>query len=168
VLETDGFDIAASYELELARGGSLRFGVDGTYIASYDIEDPQAGRIEGAGRRNFANFGTSTPEWRANAFVSWTRDRHTLNGFVRYIDSYVDDEVELGQGQTFFRSIDSQVTVDAQYSLSLRAPAAPTLTFGIVNLFDEDPPRVATSGGYDSKVHDPRGRVWYAKAAFKF
>jgi hypothetical protein len=42
------------------------------------------------------------------------------------------------------------------------------LTFGAVNLTDEDPPRVRTSGGYDSKVHDPRGRMLYAKALFRF
>jgi hypothetical protein len=167
-LETDGFDLAAGYDFELGSGGSLRVGVDGTYIASYAIDDPQAGRVDGAGRRNFANFGTSTPQWRANAFASWKRDRHALNGFVRYIDSYVDDEVEIGQGAAFFRPIDGQITVDAQYTLTLRALAAPTLSVGLINLFDVDPPRVATSGGYDSKVHDPRGRLCYAKAVFKF
>ena len=31
--------------------------------------------------------------------------------------------------------------------------------FGADNLLDEDPPRVRTSGGYDSKVHDPRGHA---------
>jgi outer membrane receptor protein involved in Fe transport len=167
-LETDGFDLKASYDFDMSGGGSLRVGADATNILSYDLLDPQAGRIEGAGRRNFANFGTSTPEWRANAFVNWRRDRHAVNAFVRYIDSYVDDEVDLGQGSTFFRPIDSQTTVDAQYVLSLRAAKAPTLTFGAINLFDEAPPRVRTSGGYDSKVHDPRGRMFYAKALFRF
>ncbi len=62
----------------------------------------------------------------------------------------------------------AQVTVDAQYTLTLRAERAPKLTFGAINLIDEDPPRVRTSGGYDSKVHDPRGRMLYAKALFRF
>ena len=85
-------------ELELARGGSLRVGADATFIASYDLQDPQAGAIDGAGRRNFANFGTSTPEWKLNTFVQWQTERHAVNAFVRYIDSYVDDEVDIGQG----------------------------------------------------------------------
>jgi outer membrane receptor protein involved in Fe transport len=155
-------------ELALDGGGELRVGADATFIASYDLQDPQAGAIEGAGRRNFANFGTSTPEWRANAFVSWQAERHGVDAFVRYIDSYVDDEVDIGQGSAFFRDIDSHVTVDAQYTLRLRAERAPLLTFGAINLFDEDPPRVRTSGGYDSKVHDPRGRMYYARALFRF
>jgi NCS1 family nucleobase:cation symporter-1 len=39
---------------------------------------------------------------------------------------------------------------------------------GAINLTDEAPPRVRTRGGYDSKVHDPRGRMYYAKALFRF
>ncbi len=167
-LETDGFDLHVARELALAGGGTLRVGADGTLISSYDLQDPQAGAIEGAGRRNFANFGTSTPEWRVNTFVEWQNDRHAFNAFVRYIDSYTDDEVDIGQGAAFFREVDSQVTVDAQYVLKLAAERAPTLTFGAINLTDEDPPRVRTSGGYDSKVHDPRGRMYYAKALFRF
>jgi iron complex outermembrane receptor protein len=167
-LETDGFDLAVTRDLDLRGGGSLRVGADATYIASYDLVDPQAGPIEGAGRRNFANFGTSTPEWKANAFVQWQTDRHVVNAYVRYIDAYVDDEVELGQGSASYRPIDSQVTLDAQYVLTLSAQRAPQLTFGVINATDEDPPRVHTSGGYDSKVHDPRGRMLYAKALFRF
>jgi outer membrane receptor protein involved in Fe transport len=167
-LETDGIDLSVSRELALRGGGELRTGFDATFVASYDLDDPQAGTIDGAGRRNFANFGTSTPERRANAFVTWSSERHGVSAFLRYIDSYVDDEVELGQGSAFFRPIDSQVTLDAQYTLTLRAARAPRLTFGGINLTDEDPPRVRTSGGYDSKVHDPRGRMLYAKALFRF
>jgi iron complex outermembrane recepter protein len=167
-LTTDGLDLSVAREIDLTGGSSLRVGADATFIASYDLEDPQAGAIDGAGRRNFANFGTSTPEWKANLFVEWQIERHAINAFVRYIDSYVDDEVDIGQGAAFFRSIDSQVTVDAQYTLTLRAERAPKLTFGAINLTDEDPPRVRTSGGYDSKVHDPRGRMIYAKALFRF
>jgi outer membrane receptor protein involved in Fe transport len=167
-LETDGVDLSVSRELTLRGGGSLRVGADATYIASYDLVDPQAGPIEGAGRRNFANFGTSTPEWKANTFVTWATDRHAFNAFVRYIDSYVDDEVDIGQGSAFYRPIDSHVTLDAQYSLTLSAQRAPKLSFGVINATDENPPRVQTSGGYDSKVHDPRGRMVYAKALFRF
>jgi len=42
------------------------------------------------------------------------------------------------------------------------------LTFGGVNLTDQDPPQVYTNGGFDSKVHDPRGRQVYARLAIEF
>ena len=167
-LKTDGLDLSVVRALELGGSGSLRVGADATYIASYDLADPQAGHVEGVGKRNFANFGTSTPQWRLNAFVDWRRDRHAINAFLRYIDSYTDDEVGIGQGPASYRPIGSFFTVDAQYTLKLPAKRAPTLTFGTINLLNEDPPHVATSGGYDSKVHDPRGRLLYVKAEFNF
>lgn len=166
-LDTDGFDVAIAYTRELARG-TLRVGADATLISSYDLVDPQAGGIDGLGRRNFANFATSTPELRTNAFANWALRNHSVDVFVRHIDSYVDDEVELGQGPASFTPIASDTTLDAQYSIRLRDDTGPTLSFGTINLLDEDPPRVATNGGYDSKVHDPRGRLLYAKARFEF
>jgi hypothetical protein len=167
-LETDGFDFSIAYAPELGDAGTLRLGLEGTLITSYDIDDPQAGSVDGLGRRNFANFATSTPEMRANVFANWSRGNHAVNAYVRYIDSYIDDEVDLGQGPAFYTTIDDYVTVDVQYAVRLPSERAPTLSFGAINLLDEDPPYVATNGGYDSKVHDPRGRLLYARATFEF
>ncbi len=85
------------------------------------------------------------------------------------LDSYVDDEVDLGQGAAFLpadrQPSDRRRAVHAD---ARRPSARRSSTFGAINLLDEDPPRVRTSGGYDSKVHDPRGRMVYAKALFRF
>ena len=172
-LKTDGLDLSVARSFQIRSGGSLRVGADATYIANYDLVDPQAGHVEGVDKRNFANFGTSTPQWRLNAFVDWRRDRHAINAFLRYIDSYTNDEVTndqvaSGQVPASYRRVGRFFTIDAQYALTLPAKRAPTLTFGSINLLNQDPPHVATSGGYDSKVHDPRGRLLYAKAEFKF
>ena len=167
-LETDGFDVSILYETETADGSTFAVGADATLISSYELIDPQAGRIDGLGRRNFANFATSTPELRANAFVAWQRDNHGANVFLRYVDGYEDDQVRAGQGPESFRPIGSFVTVDAQYSFRFGLDSGPTISVGAINLLAEDPPHVATNGGYDSKVHDPRGRLLYAKATFEF
>jgi hypothetical protein len=167
-LDTDGLDFSVVYDYAMAGGGVFRLGADATLISSYDIADPQAGLIDGVGRRNFANFATSTPELRANAFVGYAGESSSFDLFVRYIDGYSDDEVDLGQGPEAFTPIGSHVTVDAQYRFRLNADFGPTISIGAINLFDEDPPHVATNGGYDSKVHDPRGRLLYARATFDF
>jgi outer membrane receptor protein involved in Fe transport len=167
-LETDGFDFTIAYAPELADGGMLRLGLEGTLMTSYDIEDPQAGTVDGLGRRNFANFATSTPELRANVFANWSLGNHAINAYVRYIDSYIDDEVDIGQGPAFYTTIDDYVTLDLQYAVRLPAERSPLISFGAINVLDEDPPYVATNGGYDSKVHDPRGRLLYARATFEF
>src|SRR5690606_34626301 len=127
VLETDGFDFRVAYDLPAAGASSYRVGLESTFVMSYDIDDPQLGQIDGAGRRNFANFATSMPEIRANAFFNWRRDAHTVDLFVRYIDSYVDDQDAHGQGSEAFRKIDSQVTADGRYGSRFRGEAGPML-----------------------------------------
>jgi iron complex outermembrane receptor protein len=164
-LETDGFDLSLAYDFDTANGSAFRIGADATLMTSYDIDDPQAGRVDGLGQRNFSNFATSTPELRLTGHFGWARDNHGLDVFLHYIDSYRDDEGTSVAGQT---RIDSFTTVDAQYRYSFARDSGPTLSFGAINLLDEDPPRVMTNGGYDSKVHDPRGRLLYARASFDF
>ena len=122
-LETDGFDLARGARARAARRRLAARRRRRDVHRELRLRTRKPAPIDGAGRRNFANFGTSTPEWKANMFVQWQTERHAVNAFVRYIDSYVDDEVDIGQGSAFFRPIDSQVTVDAQYALTLRARA---------------------------------------------
>ncbi|HEX5057176.1 MAG TPA: hypothetical protein VFX02_11855, partial [Gammaproteobacteria bacterium] len=64
-------------------------------------------------------------------------------------------------------TIDSTTTFDLQYSYRFesfeQAGEGLTLTLGGINVTDEDPPHVSTNGGYNSKVHDPRGALFYLK-----
>ena len=64
------------------------------------------------------------------------------------------------------------VTVDAQYNIDIGSmydtEQSYVLTIGGINLFDEEPPRLFTNSGFDSKVHDPRGRQIYARLAVEF
>ncbi len=163
-LKTDGFDIALTYLLDGGNAGDFVLGADATFVSSYEAVDPQAGRIDGAGQRNFRNFATSVPELRATTFVNWNRGNHGANAYLNYIDTYTDDE----GGPMALESIDSQMTVDVQYNFRFRYGTSPTFSVGAINLFDEDPPRVTTNGGYDSKVHNPLGRVLYARVSFPF
>ena len=156
-VETSGLDFSVSYDLETSIG-SFRPSFDGTYIINYDIDDPQAGLVEAAGVRNFNNFGSPTPEFRFNAGLSWTLDAHSANVFVRHIGSYQDD-------QNGLIDVDSDTRVDLQYALNvgelLQTGNVAQFTAGIRNVFDVTAPQVFTNGGFDSRVHDPRGRLVY-------
>lgn len=179
-VETNGIDFRARYDMETSFGQLAPF-IEGTYILAYDIEDPQAGSIDGAGRRNFTNFGTSTPELRFNAGLGWMNGAHGANLFVRYTSAYDDDQncqdgtltpvTGCGANGGFFE-IDSFVSVDAQYSLDtavlMNQESGPILTLGVINAAGEEPPQVFTNGGFDSKVHDPRGRMIYARLKYAF
>lgn len=176
-LETSGLDFVSSYKMD-TDVGTFTPSISATYILAYDLVDPQAGKIDGAGLRNFNSIGVSTPELRVNFGLSWKNDNHSANVFVRYIDEYSDDQ-NCADGTTFsaactagFNGIDSHVTIDAQYNIDLGAILETdnkyVLTFGGMNITDEDPPQVFTNSGFDSKVHDPRGRQLYARFAMEF
>lgn len=176
-LETSGIDFVSSYKIE-TEAGTFTPSLNGTYITKYDLNDPQAGAIDGAGRRNFNNIGVSSPELRMNAGLNWYNDIHSANIFLRYISSYDDDQncadgtANLEGCPDGFYEIDSYLTVDAQYNIDLgsllETQQSYVLTLGGSNLFDEEPPQVFTNSGFDSKVHDPRGRQIYARLAVEF
>jgi len=170
-LDTDGFDFTGAWNLDDTSSGSWRFGLNATYVTTYDIVDPQAGAVDGAGNRNFTNFATSVPELRGNLNATWSIGRNSVNAYLRYIDSYDDDQnVDMTTGS--FAKVDSFTAFDLQYNFEfspiLGAETGPVITLGAINLFDEDVPGVVTSGGFDSKVHDPRQRLVYLRLAVPF
>ena len=176
-LETSGLDLVTSYRID-TDFGQITPSINATYILAYDLTDPQAGDIDGVGLRNFNNIGVSTPELRLNFGLNWAVEQHSANLFVRYIDSY-DDDQNCADGTAFtpactagFQEIDDHVSIDFQYNVDLGAmfetDASYVLTLGGTNITDQDPPQVFTNAGYDSKVHDPRGRQLYARFAMEF
>lgn len=156
-VETSGIDFSARWDIDLGGMGTLTPSVTGTYIIDYDIVDPQAGAISGAGNRNFNNFGTATPELRLNGGMQWANGAHSVNLFVRHIDGYTDDQNNV--------PIDSDTRLDVQYALAINElmdrDKLAQVTFGGRNITGEEPPQVFTNGGFDSKVHDPRGALLY-------
>ena len=157
-VETSGLDFTAQWDIDLGAAGTLTPSVTGTYVLNYDIVDPQAGAVDGEGVRNFTNFGTSTPQLRLNGGLQWANGAHSVNVFVRHIDGYLDDQNGLSQ-------IDSDTRLDVQYALAINEymnrDKLAQITIGGRNITGERPPQVFTNGGFDSKVHDPRGALLY-------
>lgn len=160
--ETDGFDISASYFIDTDFG---TFGINNstTIVNSFDLKATAGGAtIDGAGQRNETNpLANPIPELRSNTSLSWNQENMMANVIIRYIDEY--DE---SNGAT----IDNWTVVDVQYSHDFEfAGNEANATVGILNIFDEEPPEVAgnlNEFGYDTKTHDARGAVWYAR--FKY
>ena len=156
-VETSGIDFSAAYAMDVG-AGVLTPTFQGTYVLNYDLVDPQAGAVDGEGVRNFTNFGSPTPQLRFNAGLQWQSGAHSANLFVRHIGNYLDDQNGLS-------TIPSDTRLDIQYSLAINEymnrDKAAAVTIGVRNLTDETAPQVFTNGGFDSRVHDPRGRLLY-------
>jgi len=187
-IETDGFDARIAYELETSLG-RFRLGWEGTYVNRYKLPVGPDGRlIDRADFRNAQNFAAPIPDLRFNANFGFERRKHGLRAFLRYIDNFRDDQncgdprsrdtldspdpvtLACPDGLDFAR-IESQTTVDVQYIYRLPnfGPSVETvLTLGSLNLFDSDPPFVATDGAFESRTHDPRGRMIYVRLASRF
>jgi len=163
-VKTQGFDVNARYAFDTDYGTIQPF-FEATHVLKYDLVDPQAGTVDGAGNRNFANFGSPTPSWRFNTGVSWTTEDHDLRFYVRHIGG-MDDDQNAGS------RVGSMTTVDAQYTFNLGGlfdgGDGSSLQVGVINAFDKKPPYVSTNGGYESRTHDPRGRMVYAKLSASF
>lgn len=175
-VETDGVDLAVSYELPTDVG---LFGaqLNWAYLNSYDlqpIDRPFAvepvQEIDAVGRRNHDNFARSLPEHKGNLTLSWRSPGAAHFGAltVRYVDEVVHDDpaaIAVGMGK-----IDDHLTLDLmyQYDFTLTGSDEVTLTLGAVNITDEDPPEAFLFNGYDSTLHDPRGRMLYGRLRYSF
>ncbi|WP_244612169.1 TonB-dependent receptor domain-containing protein [Iodidimonas gelatinilytica] len=172
-IETDGLDFKARYRMDTDVGTFSPF-FEGTYIFNYDVTDPTLGTtINAVGSRNFRNVGDPTPRLRFNAGINYLNGPHNFYLVGRYIDDYDDDQISpTGDGVEENGRVDSQFTVDMQYGVQLGdlVDFAENIgvTAGVINLTGKKPPLVNTNGGFDSRVHDPRGRVLYVRLLTKF
>jgi iron complex outermembrane receptor protein len=126
---------------------------------------------QGAGLRNFNNvWQVAIPRWKANFPVTWSYMGHSVTFITHYIDSYKDDVNPVPPLGTFDK-IAAWITFDAQYAYRLKDVIGEELKFtvGLYNIFDTDPPKVnGLTTSFDYTLHDPRGRMVYAKLAAKF
>ena len=122
-------------------------------------EVPGGPKRDVAGSRNFRTFARSLPKWRTTLGATWSKGALGAAAYVRTISGYFDDQNGV--------SIDNQITVDGQLRYTT-GEGGSTFTLGVTNLFNQDPPAVFTNVGFDSKVHDPRGRIVSLRLATAF
>ncbi|MGI9203559.1 MAG: TonB-dependent receptor plug domain-containing protein [Woeseiaceae bacterium] len=183
-VETSGIDVNADYTLDWGNSTFI-FDVGATILDAFDVDTDGDGitEFDGAGSRNQSNNFSTMPEIRSNGAITWFSGNHTARMGVNHIGSYDND-----QGNN--AEINSWTVWDVLYSYQftgLVGDGDTTLSVGINNLFDEDPPalyRADTDGtrngrfldsglynrgwvdrpGYDDRAgHDLRGQVVYVR-----
>lgn len=172
-LETDGFDMSAQFEATVPGADvDITLLTDWTYLNTYElVAQPGDPVMDLAGFRNRTNIGSPTPPWRGNSSIFTAFGPHNLSFTARYIGDFINDDPS-SAGEV----IDGWLTFDAQYRLDLAGlglspgGAEPNITVGATNLFNEDPPFAGTSNAFAfaSRVHDPRGRTFYARMSVNF
>lgn len=161
-LETSGIDFNTNFDWDAGNLGLLSFNGALTYITKYDVQSAVgAPVIDGAGRRNFLNFGAPTPEWRANFSVSWLLGGHSARVNTRVTGGIEDDfpsNIGLSEDKSY-------TEVDLIYNFAFDSgllSGRTTFTFGVSNVFDATPPIIANDFvTTEVKLYNPRGRVFF-------
>ena len=128
--------------------------------------------IDRVGKFNFDSNTHALPENRINAFLNWKFNNYIFGMNARYIDGYRNN-ISIPQA-SIDRGYSNEVDSLLLFDLSVDLPLSDLFTidtidgdyelktnFAIINLFDEDAPRLydAPDFSFDTRLHDPRGRM---------
>jgi outer membrane receptor protein involved in Fe transport len=176
--ETSGVDLTVDYNWQIGDWGSLNFNLIGTYLDSFEIENiPGLGIYDCAGLYG-PGCGTPLPEWRHKFRTTWNTPWNLdLSLTWRYFDSVTltrasDQALLKGQSNPVDRELDAQNYIDLAASWTVWEKY--TMTFGINNIMDDDPPVSAQVGaGFGNgntfpQVYDAFGRYVFMGLSAKF
>jgi len=190
--KTNGVDLDASYVLDIAAAGKLRFGFAGTYLDKFEVS-PQAGIEYDCAGLYGGVCSSSTPngaplaEWKHKLSTTWSTPWNGLdvNLTWRYIDGVTRD---LESDQPFLGAFGALATgvyaTDSKLGSRSYLDLSAAMTFaerynlrvGLNNALDKDPPLNGAgtcpsgpcSGNTWAQAYDVLGRQIFATASVQF
>ncbi|RYZ13712.1 MAG: TonB-dependent receptor [Alphaproteobacteria bacterium] len=155
---TNGFDYQIDYSMPVGPGDFM-IGASATQLKA--IEDT-AVNIDGfqifASRNRLGNLNQSgsaqaAPEWKVNAFATYSFDQHTFRFGADWASAVYDDRVGIQYGENG----EDPIYFDLVYLFDLSDTLR--LTASIDNITDRDPPKHQMEPGYDPRQGSPLGRT---------
>jgi outer membrane receptor protein involved in Fe transport len=179
-VKTSGVDLGANYVQRLGEMGSIGVAMNGTWLKSYQVEEiPGDGSYDCAGLYNGAGVcGQPRPTWRHKLRVNWnTPWQLDLAATWRY---FKGTDIETSSNQELlagpFNAVEahlpsiSYLDLAAVYNVTKKI----SLTAGINNLLDKDPPLTskygtgAGNGNTFPSMYDAMGRKIFLSLTAKF
>ena len=115
---------------------------------------------------------TSIPQWQETASLKWNSDDKLWRAglFVKYVGEVDNTSVSITVDEkTFFYEMKAQTRANVYVTRrDFMGYENLSLSFGINNIFDQDPPLADTTFGYDGSLHSSRARYFYTTASFSF
>ena len=169
-----GMDIQIQYLIELIKG-EVSINIMGTNLSDFktpSLTDPNL-MINRVGKFNFDSHTFSLPKKRLNSFISWDFNNYSLSLNSRYLDSYFNERTITGLGLTY--GYDNQVKSffvhDISFGKSIDATRGNlNLNLYLSNMFNKSAPRLydAPDFSFDTRLHDPRGRILGLNIEYNF
>ena len=169
-----GIDLQIQYLINLKQS-DLSINLMGTNLS--DFKTPsltnQNLMINRVGKFNFDTHTFSLPKKRINSFVNWNFKDLSLSLNSRYLDGYVNERSITGLGLTYGYS--NQVKSFFVHDISLNkklfvSSGQLDLRLYLSNIFDKSAPRLydAPDFSFDTRLHDPRGRILGLNVEYNF
>lgn len=160
--EIHGFDVGFDYRSPATRVGRFGLKADVSYTNKLITIDEQG---------NFADLMriNGNPRFKGTATLTWKLNGWSASVSERVIDDYLASNTYSAAGQR--RIVDQYWVTNANvgYAFSEGTLKGLRLRVGMNNVFNEYPPFYpASSSGYSSDYSDPRGRMTYVEASYKF
>ena len=169
-----GIDLQIQYLINLKQS-NLSINLMGTNLS--DFKTPsltnQNLMINRVGKFNFDTHTFSLPKKRINSFVNWNFKDLSLSLNSRYLDGYINERAITGLGLTYGYS--NQVKSFFVHDISLNkklfiSSGQLDLRVYLSNIFDKSAPRLydAPDFSFDTRLHDPRGRILGLNVEYNF
>lgn len=162
-VETNGFDIGASYVWETSRFGQFTLSSTTTYVDEFEnnsiLLELVDSEIASASERMVS------PELQSNLMLSWEFGNHRAKAITNYFDSLKDiSELDINEINEL---VDNITTVDFQYGYSVNTGDndRAIISFGIRNIFNEESAQILNA---TTRILDQNGRVAYGSIKYQF
>ena len=165
--ELSGIDI--NFEkifIKFKKYGEIKFALKGTSLNKFLTPDDgnTSKMINRVGKFNYDAHTHSLPKRRINSFINWAINDLNINFNTRYIDSYKNNRPVTGLGLDYGyqNKINSFLVFDFSLSKTYEMYSGKMqFKFSVINILDESAPRLydAPDFSFDTRVHDPRGRM---------
>jgi len=162
-VESNGFDLGASYVWETNRFGQFTLSSTTTYVDEFEnngaLLDFAASDIAEIDERLIS------PELQSSLMLSWQLGNHTASAITNYFDSFKDiSELNMDEINEL---VDNITTFDLEYGYSVKTGLhdRAIISFGIRNIFDEKTAQILNS---TTRILDQNGRVAYGSIKYQF
>ncbi|MDA9785524.1 TonB-dependent receptor [Gammaproteobacteria bacterium] len=166
--EVEGLDIALNI-FKSTQYGDFSYSVKATELSEFLTPEDTDGderliMVNRVGKFNYDANTHSLPKLRLNSFLSWTMNDLTLGMNSRYLDEYINERSIPSSAASlgYTNQIKSLLVHDFSITKTLQLPGgALEIGLGVMNAFDRKAPLLydAPDFSFDTRVHDPRGRL---------
>lgn len=167
---TSGIDFSAAYSMAVGSGANLGLNWDATWVRSYLYQNTPTDVV----KENVGIFSDGSPvfRWQHSLAATWSQANWSSRLAIRHKTGYYDMNLPstVVGGPDFYQFVKPYTLVDL--SFTAKPIKAISVTAGVKNLFDTDPPfsnqSFRSQRGYDPRYTDPLGRTLFVRGSYTF